>query len=241
MVVFFLLFSFVACAHPNQSGDHFQFPAPSSSELGSKLSLWATNYFLPEYSATSGDIPLRDMHAFDLGPHLKLKEWCYAALEGSVRIREATGETQTYNYAGVTTDNGVDCHSIFTFNVGNTKFTYARGPFGDGIDNYILNPFRTLATDPAVIAPGSVIYIPDAVGNAITLPTGEKVLHDGYFFAADKGGAIKNNHIDVFVGTEFTAPFFPWIKNSAKGTFDAYLINNSEIKSALLHSHLLSE
>jgi 3D (Asp-Asp-Asp) domain-containing protein len=71
-------------------------------------------------------------------------------------------------------------------------------PFGLGLDGYKLIPFRTLAVDPEVIRPGTVLYIPALDG--VKLPSGE--IHDGFFFAHDEGQSITGMRIDVFVGYE---------------------------------------
>ncbi len=70
--------------------------------------------------------------------------------------------------------------------------------FGLGVRNYQLLPYRSIAVDPTKILIGSVVFIPQAVG--IPLPDG--TFHDGYFFAHDIGGAIKNDRIDLYVGFE---------------------------------------
>ena len=71
-------------------------------------------------------------------------------------------------------------------------------PFGLGLDGYNLIPYRTLAVDPQVIRPGTVLYLPALDG--VRLPSGE--IHDGFFFAHDEGQGITGNRIDVFVGYE---------------------------------------
>jgi 3D (Asp-Asp-Asp) domain-containing protein len=71
-------------------------------------------------------------------------------------------------------------------------------PFGLGLDCYKLIPFRTIAVDPDVIPPGTVVYLP--VLDGVRLPSGE--IHDGFMFAHDEGQGITGNRIDVFVGYE---------------------------------------
>lgn len=71
-------------------------------------------------------------------------------------------------------------------------------PFGLGVENYKLMPYRTLAVDPKVIQVGSVLYVPALDG--VRLPSGE--IHDGFMFAHDEGQSIRGNRIDVFVGFE---------------------------------------
>lgn len=228
-----------ASAKDPLSKDTFSFHEPSSNDLDAKVNLWATYYYLPQIKDGAGTFNLRDMQSIELGPSLSLHEWCDSAMEGSVRIISLKNETKTYNFAGVTKENPVDCSSIFRFDVSKTKFREARGSYGDGLDNFILAPYRTLATDTTKISPGTVLYIPQARGAKIELESGRVIIHDGYFFAGDKGGAIKGNHVDVFIGTHKTAPFFPWIKSASSKTFEAYIVNDKKIISELNELHTL--
>lgn len=218
--------------------DKFDLPVPKNSDLKTEHILWATHYYLPLLKDGSGTYPLRDMNGAEIGPRLTLREWCDSALEGSVRVTYADGVSKTYNYAGVTEYEKVDCSSIFRLNVSKTKFREALGPYGDGINDFILVPYRTIATDNAQIAPGTVLYIPEARGAIIKLSSGRIITHDGYFFAADKGGAIKGNHIDVFIGTSKTNDFFPWIKSNAEKTFKAIVVKDRKIEAKLEALHL---
>lgn len=218
--------------------DQFDFPVPKSSDINKKKNLWATYYYLPLLKDGSGTFPLRDMNGVELGPRLTLREWCDSAMEGSVRVTFKDGVSKTYNYAGVKDYENVDCSSIFRINVSKTKFREANGPYGDGIKNFILVPYRTLATDREQIAPGTVLYIPEARGAIINLSSGRVIKHDGYFFAGDVGGAIKGNHIDVFIGTSKKADFFPWIKSTAEKTFSAVVINDQKIIERLNSLHV---
>lgn len=220
------------------ANDQFDFPAPSNSELGGKINLWATYYFLPQLLDGSGSYALRDMQGRALGPLLDHRGWCDSAMEGSVRVLFANGEAHTYNYAGTASGSTVDCKPFFRHDVSKTKFRVANGPYGDGIRNYILSPYRTLATDSARIAPGTVVYIPRARGAKITTDSGRVIIHDGYFFAGDRGGAIKDNHVDVFIGTHKSAPFFSWIGSSATKTFDAFVVKDQSIISQLTDQHI---
>lgn len=67
-------------------------------------------------------------------------------------------------------------------------------PYGYGLGENILVPFRSVAVDPEVVPIGTRVYIPKAKG--IPLPDGS--IHDGYFMAVDIGDAIKNKRIDIF-------------------------------------------
>lgn len=217
--------------------DTFAFREPSANDVGVKLTLWGTYYYLPQLNDGSGSYALRDMKSLELGPKVTLREWCDSAMEGSVRVMFKNGDAKTFNYAGITKDSTVDCSSIFRIDVSKTKFREANGPYGDGIDDFILAPYRTIATDNTKIIPGTVLYIPEARGARITV-SGRVIYHDGYFFAGDKGGAIKGTHIDVYIGTHKSAPFFPWIKSNENKTFEAYVVTDRKIISELYDLHM---
>lgn len=218
--------------------DKFQFPNPNTNDLGKQLNLWATYYYTQELKNPTGDTPLRNKNGEILGPTMSRKAWCSVALEGSVRILNTNEVAQTFNYAGTTADHAVNCKDLFKFDVSKTKFHLAHGPWGDGLpDKYILAPYRTIATDLNYLVPGTVIFIPKARGTKIKLPNGNEIIHDGYFFAGDKGGAIKGSHIDVFIGIDQDAPYFSWIKSSSSGTFVAYVVKDQKIIAELQELH----
>jgi 3D (Asp-Asp-Asp) domain-containing protein len=219
--------------------DRFELPAPSASDLGQTYKLWATYYYLPEIGEDSGAIPLRDMKGQELGPRLTVKHWCDTAMEGSVKINFKNGDIKTFNYQGVTSDHYVDCKSIFPKHtgIGKTKFREANGVYGDGLEDYILSPYRTLATDGTHIKPGTALFIAKARGAKITLANGRVIIHDGYFFAADKGGAIKGSHVDVYIGVSKVASFFPWIGSNESKTFEAQVVKDDRIIQELVALH----
>ena len=75
-------------------------------------------------------------------------------------------------------------------------------PWGYGVQNRALVPFRSLAVDADVIEYGTGLYLPDLDGKAMPgeAPWGDFV-HDGCTVAADTGGAIIGMHIDFFAAT----------------------------------------
>ena len=224
-------------------GTDLEMDGPSEDAPGAQkvYTLWATYYYLPEISEVEGPHALRDMTGLELGPSLSLKDWCYTSMEGSVKINFKNGESHTYNYQGITDEHYVDCTSIFPRHpaIGKTKFRMANGLYGDGVGDYILSPYRTVATDPTIIPTGTVLYIPEAKGAKITTATGKTIVHDGYFFAGDIGGAIKGNHIDVYIGTSLKASFFPWIKSRETGTFKAHVVTDEKIINELRDLHTI--
>lgn len=219
-------------------GQEFNIPAPLNDNLLDSKELWATFYDIPLYQDGTGDFALRDIDGLELGPHLSLKNWCNSAMEGSVKILLNDGSTKVYNYQGSSDLFPIDCQSIFPNDVSKTKFRPSNSMFGEGLGAYNLVPYRTIATDSQTIAPGSVIYIPEAKGAQIKLNDGRVITHDGYFFAGDRGGAIKLNHIDVFIGSDKESPYFPWISNKSEKTFHAFIIKDQEIIDELTRIHL---
>jgi len=57
-------------------------------------------------------------------------------------------------------------------------------------------PMRTIAVDTSVIPRRTVIFIKETVG--LKMPDG--TAHDGYWYATDKGSAIKGQRIDLYTG-----------------------------------------
>lgn len=220
-------------------GAQFALPEPNDNEVTKVLSLWATHYRIPTvHDQGDAGIPLRDMTGASLGVSLTRTDWCHAALEGSVRVLNGRDSGIVFNYAG--SKQGfwqADCSDVAaTSGLAYSCFRRARGRFGDGVSGYLLNPYRTIAVDPSYIPYGSVVYIPAARGRQITLPNGEIVSHDGYFFAADTGGAIDGNHIDVFIGSARENPF-KFIRSTPSGLFQAYVIESNSIHNYFEATH----
>jgi 3D (Asp-Asp-Asp) domain-containing protein len=228
----------------------FDLPAaPLSTDTSNKRSLWATYYHVwyAEVTTGTGHV-LLDMNGQPLTGALTPRDWCMAGVEGTVLVKESNGSLVTYNYAGRGQDVQVDCAPYFNKGtlinpvaIGKTRWTLARGPFGDGVKGLILVPYRTIAVDTLTYPIGSVIYVPIARGQKITLPNGKSVEHDGYFFAGDIGGAIKELHIDVFAGTSTKNPFPAMIGNKSSVRFDAYLIHDESIRERMRAIHQLQE
>lgn len=76
-------------------------------------------------------------------------------------------------------------------------------PWGVGVEDRALVPFRSVAVDRDVIEYGTGLYLPALDG--LTMPGDSPwgdFVHDGCVVAADTGGAIVGMHVDFFVGLE---------------------------------------
>ncbi|WP_310429216.1 3D domain-containing protein [Chamaesiphon sp. VAR_48_metabat_135_sub] len=220
----------------------FSFPQPDNSIIGNNLDLWATFYYIPEVDDNPNGVDLLDISGNKLGVKLADRDWCNAALEGTVSVRTADGKVKTFNFAGVGATSQVDCRPFFpnltTIEKTNkSRFAISKGKFGEGVNGLKLVPYRSIAVDRTDIAIGTVIYIPSARGIKVILPSGETDTHDGYFLAADVGGAIKDHHIDVFIGVADTNPF-PFVKSVNTAIFEAFIITSDSIIDKLKAAHI---
>ena len=225
----------------------FNFPEPLTLNPESKRRLWATQYFIHPVTAVANGQPLLDMSGQSLGPQVSAKDWCKGAIEGTMSVKALDGKLTVYNFAGRGSGAQVNCQTVLNSPhlipaINKTRFTVARGPFGDGVRNLFLVPFRSIAIDKAQLNGlrfETAIYVPAARGTKLTLPSGREVIHDGYFFAADTGGMIKGNHIDVFTGvvTSENNPFPQFVLSDPDETFDAFLVTDTQITAALKKMH----
>lgn len=241
----FVLFPLLLCAATSAAAQD-TFPLPPADLASAKhVRLWATHYNVHPAIATTAGTPLLGKDGTAIGPMLSPRDWCLAALEGTVAVTSDTGTT-TYNYAGKAADAQVDCVQVLALDpagkpwagaLGRSRFKPSRGPYGEGAGDFDLVPYRTIAVDPATLPLGTVLYVPDARGVTVTLPDGTRVVHDGYFFAADTGGAIKRTHIDMFCGIA-TTNCFPGVAHSDPAkTFDAWVVDDAEATRFLSGLH----
>ncbi|MGI0484707.1 DUF3747 domain-containing protein [Pantanalinema rosaneae CENA516] len=246
--------SLVAALPTNQSGGAIDYlpnldsAAPNnlpeltaSATVSRRYSLWSTYYYVHRAQHTPNGQPLLDLSGNDLGVRLSSRDWCGAAVEGTVQVIHNQQIVGTYNYAGRGGKEQVDCSPYYSAlkdirATNQVRFRPTSNPYGDGVSGLRLVPYRTIAVDRNLIPIGSVIYIPAARGTVVTLPSGQRVTHDGYFYAADVGGAIEGNHIDVFLGIAEQNPF-RFVTSSPRGTFEAYLVNDPQIQQTLASLH----
>ena len=171
-------------------------------------------------------------------------DFCNASLEGTAYVRDSLGNINVINFARTVEEMFVDCRACKKYSKSKLKveswskalWNKSAG-FGDGVKNYRLVPFRTIAVDPNTIPYGTVIFIPEAKGQLVSLPNGKQAIHDGYFFAGDTGGAIRKNHIDVFTGIYEGNPFPSVIKSNENKVFEAVIITDPNVIASLTALH----
>lgn len=228
-----------------QQQDSFSLPSPQVANAR-KLRLWATHYYLyPAMPATPGGIPFLDSNGTPLTDPVSPRNWCNGAIEGSIRATK-DGQVRTINFAGTKSTSQVNCAQVLSINpsqkpwivsTGKSFFAPAKGNWGDGVNGFRLVPFRSAAVDKGTIPYGSVIFVPSLRGLRLQLSTGQSVVHDGFLFAADTGGAIQGNHIDIFCGATVNNCMPSIIKSNSSKAFDAFIIESSELSAQLKKLH----
>jgi 3D (Asp-Asp-Asp) domain-containing protein len=218
----------------------FNFPEPNSAAALQSLSMWATYYTTHQAEDQSSGYPLLDPTGNSLGVSLSERDWCAAALEGSVQVTSSQSLLGVYNYAGRGEVDQVNCAAYYPTlkNISATnrvRFRRSNTLYGEGVGGNLV-PYRTIAVDRALIPIGSVVYIPEARGISVVLPSGDRAVHDGYFYAGDVGNAIKGNHIDIFLGIAKQNPF-PFVKSTASSTFNAYIVQAPSLQAMLTAQH----
>ena len=236
----------LSCAAVYAGQDQSDFSLPTPAVNGAKShQLWATHYFVHVAPTVSSGVAFRDKAGNVVSDNVSPRDWCLAAIEGTVQVA-MNGQPRTLNYGGVGTQSLVNCGATLKIDpvkkpwitsTGKSYFTAATGTYGDGVKGYRLIPFRTVAVDSKTLPYGTVIFIPKARGAEITLPSGEVAKHDGYFFAADTGGAIKGKHIDVFCGVTDKNCFPAFITSDEKTPFDAIEVTDSVVIEGLRAAH----
>jgi len=223
--------------------DLFGLPAPA--QLGKPLQLWATWYHVHVVDAIPDGFPLLSVGGQAISPPIPGRDWCLGALQGVLMIKAADGTKRTYTYETTAPKAEVHCADYFkkpaswTRAAGRSRFDVSKGPFGDGAGGFQVVPFRSVAVDTRLIPLGTVLYVPAARGVAITLPSGRRAVHDGYFFASDRGGGIRDNHIDVFAGNWPENPFPSFVSSTPQRPFEAYVVADERVKPHLHRLHAL--
>ena len=225
------------------SQEDFNFPEPENNALLTPLSLWSTQYYIHEFQS-GGTIPIVYADGGPSGLYADTCNFCEASLEGTAYVKDSSGMITVINFAKSGDSSFVNCRACKKYassnlkveSWGKTLWSKSEG-FGDGVKNYRLIPFRTIAVDKDVIPYGTVIYLSLIKGKLVNLPNGKQAIHDVYFFAGDTGGAIKKNHIDIFTGIYAGNPFPEVIKSNENKTFEAIIVTDASIISTLTEMH----
>ena len=220
----------------------FNYPPPENLAGLKKLRLWSTHYFVHQFKS-GGSVPIVYRNGKPSGLFADACDFCEASLQGSAYITDSDGNIKVVKFAKTGRRTFVNCRSCEKFSDsnaagswGNTLWTTSSG-FTGALRRYKLIPFRSVAVNRKGIPYGTVLYIPQAKGKTITLPNGRQIIHDGYFFAADRGGLVKRNQIDLFTGTSSENPFPELIKSDNNQTFEAYIVKDKAIIQALKTAH----
>ncbi len=248
--------------------DAFDIPAPSDTSLLTKEVFWATQYYV--LSAQNSQLPVPQAYPLlgrmrsNLGAALTESNWCSAALEGTAYITFSSATPRTFNYTGVDPDRNFEQanyvrlypHLGVAATMTRTLFAIAPSdaPFGLGDQDYLrLVPFRSVAVDRSLFPAQTVakkgdkptrsnyvFFIPTLHGVQFRDGNGDMRSHDGYVMAADTGGAIKGQHIDVFTGSS-SHEFAPKvIQSTSAATFQAFLVQAPDAVNKLVSMHLRS-
>jgi 3D (Asp-Asp-Asp) domain-containing protein len=236
-----------------QDDNTFDLPPPANVEALRKLTLYSTFYYV--FSATNlaqGGEKLLDKAGQDLAADIIKKQWCLAAVEGTVTVMFPTPSEKTFNFSGTGSRTQVDCAPMLPglkpgprAAAGKSRWMKLsdRVQYGLGDQNFRLVPFRSIAVDRGqshfTASRKAVIYVPGLKGIKLKMRDGSERIHDGYLFAADTGGAIKDNHIDFFTGASQENPAPRLIRSTPSATFPAYIVTDEAIRDKLFKLHLV--
>lgn len=209
-------------------------PTPKPElKLGKKYRLWSTFYKTPAlYSAKEEKFCLKDMTGKCVSGNIKHDQKCFIQMQGSGIIDGVLFVYEGASSRGIPASDSCSRYGSTWNGSGNvrfkpsTEFKYGKGSF-----NNPLIPYVSIAC-PKEFPNNMKFYIPDAKG--IKLPDGS--VHDGIFICHDRGGAIKGDHIDTFIGiVDYSTNWkmkdwarggaqnpFTHVKSSASFKFDAY-------------------
>lgn len=214
-----------------------------------EVRLWATQYFTPILDAAPASIsaaaPLIGTKDQPISAPLRQKDWCAAALQGSVSIRNADGSETSYAFVDARGPEQMNCDDQLgalpdTVKLATRKARFRKlaHPMGCGARDIPMMPFRTIAVDADFLPMETVLYIPDLRGRPFTYE-GRQLIHDGYVYAGDKGGGgVRGGHIDFFTGHESAKAFDGLITSTSKDGFKAQVVPKTDpAAKALLANH----
>lgn len=229
----------------------FHFPQPDLSHAKA-APFWVTQYKVVVAKTRNVGVPLLDLQGKALTKPLTPLDWCNGAIEGTFKI-DQDGTIKLFNFVKDLGGAQVDCNAVFDANkikisdkaranmgaTDTSRFAPAKGPVGDGVNGYILVPYRTIAVDPKYIHFGDVVFIPKARGYTLRMPDGSLAYHDGYFLAADRGGLVGERHFDIFCGLRDDNCIPSVILSDPHKTVDAYVVTDPAVKQELETLHRL--
>lgn len=228
---------------PHERAMGFSLEAPPEDALGPDLALWATHYHTPEVTpapaAISAAFPLIGRNGQAISPPLTHRDWCEAALQGSVAVKQGDSST-AYVFVDSNGPEQANCDQwLGSLSEGirnatrRARFMKVNHPLGCGVRNHPLAPFRTIAVDPDVIPLESVVFVPELRGRTFRYH-GRDYIHDGYLFAGDRGGAIKGKHIDVFLTEAAAGPLEDLFASVESRTFAAHIVDEGHPHAAAI-------
>jgi 3D (Asp-Asp-Asp) domain-containing protein len=232
--------------HPTQAALNFMLDEPGDAALVAKkkTKLWATYYHMPTVRPSWTSVaakPLIDRNGKAVSPPLAIKDWCDAAMQGSVWVDNGKDAPTAYMYVDSGGPEQVQCDRYFGDLSGNIKSATRRARFQPfyhpqacDVRNIPLMAFRTIAVDRDRVKMGTVYYVPKLRGKTFW-SNGEFFTHDGYLIASDTGGAIEGNHIDMFVADAGVDPFPDLVYSNSSKTFEAYVVDKSNPAAVALH------
>lgn len=222
--------------HPTQAALNFMLdePGDAATTAKKKTKLWATYYHMPTVRPSWTSVaakPLIDRNGNAVSPPLSIKDWCDAAMQGSIWVDNGKDAPTAYMYVDSGGPEQVQCDRYFGDLSGGIKSATRRARFQPfhhpqacDVRNIPLMAFRTIAVDRDRVKMGTVYYVPKLRGKTFW-SNGEFFTHDGYLIASDTGGAIEGNHIDMFVADADVDPFPDLVRSNSRSTFDAYVID----------------
>jgi len=235
--------------------DTFDIPPPPDGSPGKKIKVWSTSYLRVEPALDKNGVPFRDINGVPISDNVREPSWCKGAQEGAIKTT-FMGEEIILTHAGQFLKKPpyyIDCDAVFKTHTdalsayGLSYHAKTGAPFGLGINNYFLVPYRTIAVqlkgnEYFTLEAGDVIYIKDVTKITVTDPyTGRKYKHDGYFFVGDVGGKVQGIHIDTFCGSKSDClPPFTGSNDNHYVLSTAVVITDPAIKAKLKRMHLKS-
>jgi len=183
--------------------------------------------------APEAGLPLLGAAGGPVSEPVSLRDWCRAALQGSVSITGTDGAVRHYAFMDSDGPEQADCDAFLGDLPEGVKRASRRARYremrdetGCGLRSLPLMPFRTIASDPRRLPSGSVVFAPALRGRSFAL-RGRTIIHDGYLFAGDRGGAIKGAHIDVFMVEDAAGPLEDLFASTDARTFTAHVVSGA--------------